>query len=116
MVVRLFTGSDGQTHAEEVALSLATNASLSEQSRLESASGVQFWRTSPGFVNDWHPASRRQYIIRVSGQLEVELAAGKKLSFGPGRIVLAEDLTGMGHITRCIGADDCVSVMVPLAP
>jgi hypothetical protein len=32
----------------------------------------------------------------------------------PGRIVLAEDLTGKGHITRTLGKEDWAFLLVPL--
>ena len=113
-VIRLYTGSDGQTHSEEPTLKLSANRSLSEVSDPEKALSVQFWRASAGLVNDWHPAPTRQYNIRLKGRLEVELAGGKKIQLAPGQIVLAEDVTGKGHITRCLGPEDCVSVLIPL--
>ena len=113
-LIRLYTGTDGQTHSEERTVKLMANRDLSEVSDPEKASTVQFWRTSPGFTNDWHPAPARQYNIRLTGRVEVELGGGKKIRLDPGQIVLAEDVTGRGHITRCIGLEDCLSVLVPL--
>jgi quercetin dioxygenase-like cupin family protein len=82
------------------AIKLMSNRDLSEVSDPEKASIVQFWRASPGFTNDWHPAPARQYNIRLTGRAEVELSGGKKIRLGPGQIVLVEDVTGRGHITK----------------
>src|SRR5262249_23524069 len=114
VLIRLYTGTDGQTHSEERAIKLTPNRSLSELSNPQKSPGVQFWRASRGFTNEWHPAPARQYNIRLTGRLEVELSDGKKIRLDPGQIVLAEDVTGKGHITRCIGPEDCVSVLIPL--
>ena len=57
----------------------------------------------PGYVLDWHCAPRRQYSISLSGQAEIEVGDGTIARVGPGDVVLAEDLTGQGHITRVVG-------------
>ena len=55
------------------------------------------------------------YVIIVSGRGEVDVVGGKKVQLAPGRVLLAEDVTGKGHTTR-VGADeDLVMLLVPLA-
>ena len=39
---------------------------------------------------------------------------GKTRSFGPGEVLLAEDLTGKGHLTRAVGNEDCVWMFVEI--
>ena len=115
-VTRLYTGADGQTHAEEMEAKLAPRpgGDLYEQSDMVKATGAQIVRAAPGYVQDWHAAPRRQYVITISGHGEIELADGKKIPMLPGRILLVEDTTGKGHLTRTIGSQDRVSVIVPL--
>jgi hypothetical protein len=115
-ITRLFTGADGQTHADEMEAKLAPRpgGDLYEQSEMVKATGAQIVRAAPGYVQDWHAAPRRQYVITISGRGEIEIAGGKKIPMIPGRILLVEDLTGKGHVTRTIGAQDRVSVIVPL--
>ena len=114
IVTRLYTGPDGQTHAEDIELPL-TGDRLNEVSEMLKVTGAEIHRTPPGRVNDWHPAPRRQYVITLSGRGEIELAGGKKISLEPGHIELAEDLTGKGHITRTVGNEDRVTIQLPLA-
>lgn len=111
MVTRIYTGADGQSHSEEIGLSI-TNGNNSDMLK---ATGVQFRRQAPGYFNDWHPGPRRQLIITLSGQGEMEVAGGRKIALVPGRIELIEDLTGKGHITRVVGKEDRVSIAIPLA-
>ncbi|HEY7445520.1 MAG TPA: hypothetical protein VH701_24040 [Vicinamibacterales bacterium] len=108
-VTRIYTGPDGQSHAEELQMKL--NGRTSE---LMKATGVQFSRTPAGYFNDWHVGPRRQFVITLSGRGEIEVAGGKKISMGPGHINLIEDLTGKGHTTRVVGTDDRVTVAIPL--
>jgi len=66
-------------------------------------------------VADWHTAPRRQYVITLTGQGEIEVAGGKKISIQPGHIDLVEDVTGKGHITKVTGTEDRVTLWLPLA-
>jgi quercetin dioxygenase-like cupin family protein len=78
-------------------------------------SAAQFLRWPRGFVWEGHPASKRQYVIIVSGRGEVDVAGGRTVLLAPGRVLLAEDVTGKGHTTH-VGADeDLVMLLVPLA-
>src|SRR5579864_1972224 len=115
-VTRIFTGADGQTHAEDIDVKPAPRAGRDGyfQSETIKATGLQVVRAAPGYTADWHTAPGRQYIITISGRGEIELPGGQKIPMVPGRILLAEDLTGKGHLTRTVGAEDRVSLIVPL--
>ena len=60
-------------------------------------------------------APRRQYVITLSGESEVELGDGTKIRLHPGHILLAEDVDGQGHISRALGSGDRISIFLPLA-
>jgi hypothetical protein len=113
-MTRLYTGPDGQTHAEEMEAKFAAG-SPSEVSKMMEITGAELHRASPGSVHDWHPGARRQYVITISGRGEIEVAGGKKIALGPGHIELIEDTTGKGHITRIMGTEDRVTLQLPLA-
>ena len=110
-MTRIYTGTDGQSHAEEVDMRL-TSGTATEMFK---ASGVQFRRTPPGTFSDWHVGPRRQFVITLSGRGEIEVAGGRKVMLEPGRIELIEDTTGKGHTTRTVGSEDRVSIAIPLA-
>lgn len=114
MITRLYTGPDGQTHAEEIEAKFAPSGN-NEAYKMMGITGAQLTRAKPGTVIDWHTAPRRQYVITLSGQGEVEVAGGKKILLGPGHIDLVEDTTGKGHITRVVGNEDRVTLQLPLA-
>jgi hypothetical protein len=50
-----------------------------------------------------HNAPRRQFIVHLEGSVRVEASGGETRVFGPGAVVLAEDLAGAGHVTTWIG-------------
>ena len=94
-IIRLYTGDDGQSHIQEMGLE-----SHPELGELDSTIGVIFRESPAGSFSDWHTAPRRQYVITLSGEMEIGLGDGSVHRFGPGTALLAEDLTGQGHTTR----------------
>ena len=114
MMTRLYTGPDGQTHAEEMEATF-TAGSPNEVYKLMGITGAELHRAAPGTVVDWHTAPRRQYVITLSGQGELEVSGGKKIRVGPGHIDLVEDTTGKGHITRVTGTEDRLTLQLPLS-
>ena len=94
-IYRLFTGDDGQSHIEEMDLE-----SHPELGAPDSTIGVIFRESPAGSFSDWHNAPRRQYVIALSGEMEIGLGDGSVHRFGAGTALLAEDLTGQGHTTR----------------
>jgi len=110
MMTHLYTGPDNQAHAEEIEAKFDGNVF-----KMLPVTGAELHRGLPGSVADWHTAPRRQYVITLTGQGEIEVAGGKKISIQPGHIDLVEDVTGKGHITRVTGTQDRVTLWLPLA-
>ena len=108
MFVRLYSGEDGNSHFEELDLPVG-------QFSGQAATSVTFLRSELGYFVDWHTAPRRQYVITLSGQVEIGIRDGTVRRLGPGDVMLAEDLTGQGHTTRAVGSEPRLSVAIPLA-
>src|SRR5262245_25708130 len=112
---RFFTGPDGLTHAEEIEVKFEGGGDGNGLYKFLSNSNAVLRRAPPGRVNDYHTASRRQYIVTLSGHAELVLSGGQTLKVGPGDIELAEDTTGKGHITRTVGTEDRISIAIPVS-
>jgi uncharacterized cupin superfamily protein len=56
-----------------------------------------------------------KFVVNLSGEVEITVSDGETRRFGPGTILLAEDVTGKGHISRGVGNAERVSIFVPLA-
>jgi hypothetical protein len=114
-VTRIYTGADGQTHAEELDVALGAPRGATEVAEPLPVTSLQFRRTSPDYFIDWHNAPRRQYVITLAGESEVEFGDGTTVRLYPGHILLAEDVDGQGHISRAVGSEDRISLFLPLA-
>src|SRR5690242_5169285 len=116
-ITRLYTGSDSQTHAASVEITLTPSTVYREAGASEpvKTSEAQFFRLPKGKVQDWHNPARRQYVVTLTGRGEVEIAGKQKISLRPGRVMLLENVTGTGHITRSFGSEDLTLFIVPLA-
>ena len=100
MVVRIYSGDDGQTHFED----LEIPAAEIQEIPIQAGANIVFREFPPDYFSDWHTAPRRQYIFILSGQMEIGIGSGETRRFGPGDVVLADDMTGKGHTTRSVGA------------
>ena len=63
---------------------------------------------------DYHNAPRRQLVVNLTGSVEIETGTGDRRVLGPGTILLAEDRTGQGHISRSVGGEPRTCLFVPL--
>jgi quercetin dioxygenase-like cupin family protein len=106
----LYTGDDGQSHIDD--LDLKSNEELRSPVVTKS---IMFSTWPPGHFIDWHPAPRRQYVIILSGQLEIGLGDGTARRFGPGDARLVEDTSGQGHTTRVVSDEPTIIAVIPLA-
>lgn len=112
---RIYADANGESHFEDVEIEMKgapyNTGSISEMFR---AKGVMF-RLSPDYFVDWHNAPRRQFVVNVTGSVEIVASDGEKRRFGPGTILLAEDVTGKGHTSRGMGGEERLSLFIPLA-
>ena len=72
MITRLYTGEDGQSHFEELDMDVGEYP----WGELKTATGVMFRHDEPGKFIDWHVAPRRQFVITLSGEVEIGLGDG----------------------------------------
>src|SRR5262249_7069519 len=83
-VVRIYTGSDGESHFEDVLVSLADDGHLGRMSKLVPARGVIFREVGGDYALGFHNAPRRQYVVNLTGSVELETGDGTKRVLGPG--------------------------------
>ena len=90
---RLYTGDDAQSHFQE----LDSSRSSEFFNATRSAKGLLFRNDFAPHIVDWHRAPRRRWVITLSGTVDIGLGDGSFVTFGPGDVFLAEDVTGQGH-------------------
>ena len=113
-IVRVFTGDDGQSHLENVTVALEDYGMSGRISALWPGRGVQFRTVAGDYQLDFHTAPRRQLVVNLTGFVEIEVGDGTKRVLGPGSILLAEDMTGQGHISRSVNGEPRTCLFVHL--
>jgi len=113
-IVRIFTGTDGQSHMEDVAVELEDFGMAGRISELWPGRGVQFRTVEGDYQLDFHTAPRRQLVVNLTGSVEIEVGDGTRRVMGPGSILLAEDMTGQGHISRSVDGQPRTCLFVHL--
>ena len=114
IITHLYTGPDGESHFEDIDIPLKELDSAENRSEPIKTTGIIFRETSGSFDLDYHNAPQRQFVITLKGEAEIIVGDGTSRQFGPGAIMLAEDVTGRGHITRAVNNQPRVSIFVTL--
>ena len=113
-IVRVFTGPDRQSHFEDIHLDLDDLGPTGHISKLWPGKGVQFREVGGDYQLDYHRAPRRQLVVNLTGSVEIEVGDGTSRVLGPGSILLAEDMTGQGHISRSVNREPRTCLFVHL--
>ena len=115
---RIYSDEHGDSHFEDVPLDMVTENYAGAQwliSQPLPSSDVRFRRVITEFPDEPHVAPRRQLVVQLTGEVEVEVSDGEKRRFGRGSVVLLEDTTGKGHRTRPIGDTVRETLFIALA-
>jgi hypothetical protein len=117
---RLYTAPDGISHFSHEELTLAPvpggqglQANLAV-SLIGDVKGVLFAQLKAGAKEDWHVAPQRLFMLCLEGVVEITAGDGEKRRLQPGQLMLLEDTTGKGHITRSVGKQDHVALAIPV--
>jgi hypothetical protein len=119
MIVRIYSDGEGESHFEDLELAfqrtdLVPPAPPVLMTALEDASQYGFELVNPGWHGDWHPAPQRLLAVYLSGAGTIEASDGEVRDLLPGTILLAEDTSGKGHVSRVTGTEDMLVLIVML--
>jgi hypothetical protein len=105
---RLYADADGVSHFEDLAIELLPGFAAPPAEPLHAA---MFLRTAQsswiGGTAGWkgdvpHPSPRRLLFVYLQGESESTSGDGEARRFGPGSVLLAEDIWGTGHSSRVV--------------
>ena len=113
-IIRLYTGPDEHSYFEDIEIPLESKGPLGFFTDPIGAKAVFFREIPPGYEYTWHTVVCREYVVTIGGQAEIEVGNGEKRRFGRGDVLLAEDVTGMGHRTRAVGKKPWRQIFVTL--
>ena len=104
--LRIFADDEGETHMQEVEFALLPKEVFKDSlpmrlSETLASSGCSFCRVPTGMRKvGWHNPPRSKLVIWLTGEVEFETSDGDVRRLSAGSVVLAEDTTGKGHISR----------------
>ncbi len=101
---RAYSSPDGVSHFGDGQLAMQPVAyvqgvSQADPVEAEPPTALRFSHITTGHVIDWHPTPRRQFVLMLSGVMEVRVGDGDTRHFGPGSVLFVEDTVGQGHQT-----------------
>ncbi len=113
-ITRLYTGTDGESHFEDMEIPLHSGDRFGSLSALFPVTGLLFRETAADYEYDWHTAPRRQFIIMLDAGVEITVGDGTRRIIDAGEILLAEDTSGRGHLSRALNNRPRRSICVTL--
>jgi hypothetical protein len=99
----LYTDANGESHFRDIEVDWAEERRGSKLSKRMPATGIIFRETSADYDLDWHPAPRRQYIVNLDAGVQITASDGESRVIGAGEVILVEDITGKGHLSKGLG-------------
>ena len=99
-VTRIYSDGKGDSHFEDIDIPLTDAGSIGQLSIGVAAKEIIFREVEPSYDWDFHTAPKKQYIVLLDGEIEIETSIGDKRTFKAGEILLVEDTIGKGHKTR----------------
>jgi hypothetical protein len=105
---RIFVDELRDSHFDEVGVETASvefapPAPAMDLSAWMTTTRVGFLGAPAGWFGQPHPSPRRQFVICLEGEADVQVSDREVRRFAPGHIWLLEDTTGKGHSTRVMG-------------
>lgn len=113
-ITRVYSDNNGDTHFEDIEISLNESGNIGKLSNVLPAKGVIFREVEPSYDWTFHTAPQKQYIILLDGAIEIETSLGAKRTFKAGEVLLVEDTTGKGHKTKNLQPAKRKSIFITL--
>lgn len=110
----LYVDAQGETHFRDIEVEWVEERHFSKLSARLPATGIIFRETSADYDLDWHPAPRRQYIINLDGGVKITASDGESRVIGAGEVLLVEDTSGKGHLSKSVGGKLRHSIFVAI--
>jgi hypothetical protein len=110
----LYVDDAGESHFRDIEVAWAEERRGSKLSKRLPATGIIFRETQADYDLDWHPAPRRQYIINLDAGVRLTASDGESRVIGAGEVILVEDISGKGHLSKAVETKLRHSIFVPI--
>ena len=113
-VHNLYADANGQSHWRDVEIEWVEQTPGGKLSKRLPATGIIFREVPPTYDLDWHPAPRRQYIINLDAGVQITASDGESRKIAAGEVILVEDTTGKGHLSKAVDNKIRNCIFVPI--
>ena len=110
----LYEDEHGQSHFRDIEVEWISEGRGGKLSERQPATGIIFRQVQPDYELDWHPAPRRQYIINLDAGVEITASDGEARIIAAGEVILVEDISGDGHMSKAINSQIRHCIFVPV--
>jgi hypothetical protein len=98
----LYTDEKGESHFQDRKIEYVETTPAGRFTKPLPATGLIFREVQPTYDLDWHNAPRRQYIINLDNGVQITASDGEARIIGAGEVLLVEDTTGKGHLSKAV--------------
>jgi hypothetical protein len=99
----IYADEKGETHFRDIDIEMSEVGPDGTTSKRLPATGIYFRITPADWFLDWHPATRRQYVVNLDAPNKITASDGETRIIGTGEIILIEDVLGKGHLSQAVG-------------
>ena len=110
----LYTDEKGDSHFEDMEIEYVETTPAGRFTKRLPTTGMIFREVQPTYDLDWHNAPRRQYIINLDNGVQITASDGESRIIGAGEVLLVEDTTGKGHLSKSVAGKMRRSIFVPI--
>ena len=110
----LYADANGTSHWRDIEIDWVEQRRGSKLSKKLPATGVIFRETEAEHNIDWHPAPRRQYIVNLDAGVKITASDGESRFIRAGEVILVEDTTGKGHLSKAVSGQIRHSIFIPI--
>ncbi|MFP6698724.1 MAG: hypothetical protein VCF08_17800 [Alphaproteobacteria bacterium] len=110
----LYEDEDGQSHFRDIEVEWTSEGRGGKLSDRLPATGIIFRQVQPDYELDWHSAPRRQYIINLDAGVQITASDGEARIIGAGEVILVEDISGKGHLSKAVDEKIRHCIFVPV--
>lgn len=112
--LRTYDGADGKSETERRELPYRHVGPSGYATDEIPITRFQFVLAPANLDYAWHRAPQRQFVIPITGGMEVENGQRERHKVMPGEIYVGKDVTGQGHVTRAVDGKERLSIFAHL--
>ena len=112
-ITEVYADEAGHSHFKDTKISLTFTGADGFLSELLHAKGIILRETDGNYFYEGC-VTQPQYVVILQGSVEIKVSSGTKRIFKTGDILLMNDTTGYGHISKAVRKKSRKSLFIPI--